>query len=81
MKPLNAKPFITDNKEDSRLEEKAFNLFRESFVKVCTESTSHGLPNIFKTKNWAIRIVWLVLFLAGSGAALYCTNIFLFVFH
>ena len=61
----------------------AFDYFKESLVKVCSESTSHGLPNIFKTKNWIIRIFWLILFLGGSGAALYCKNnkeIFLFPF-
>ena len=50
-------------------------VFKESFVKVCTESTSHGLPNIFKTDNWIIKIFWLCLFMGGSGAALYCTYI------
>ena len=47
-------------------------LYKESLVKVCSESTSHGLPNNFRTKNWIIRSFWLVLFLCGSGAALYC---------
>ena len=47
-------------------------LFKESLLKVCSESTSHGLPNIFRTKNWIIRIFWLIMFLGGSGAALYC---------
>ena len=56
-------------------------LYKESLVKVCSESTSHGLPNIFRTENWILRIFWLMLFLGGSGAALYCKNnkeIFLF---
>jgi hypothetical protein len=47
-------------------------LCKESLVKVCSESTSHGLPNIFRTENWILRIFWLALFLGGSGAALYC---------
>jgi hypothetical protein len=44
----------------------------EAFSKVCSESTCHALPNIFRTDNWIIRIFWLVLFLGGSGFALYC---------
>ena len=47
-------------------------LFVESLEKVCSESTSHGIPNIFRTKNWIIRVLWFVLFLIGSGFASYC---------
>jgi hypothetical protein len=68
-----------DKKEENLLlGQSAFDLLKEAFVKVCTESTSHGLPNIFKTKNWIIQCVWLVLFLGGSSAALYCRNISIF---
>ncbi len=70
---------MDENNHKSQLNQSVFDLFRESFAKVCTESTSHGLPNVFKTKNWLIRILWLVLFLAGSGGALYCTNVFIFL--
>jgi hypothetical protein len=63
---------MNNNNEKNQLSQSVFDLFKESFIKVCTESTSHGLPNIFKTKNWIIRIFWLALFLAGSGGALYC---------
>ncbi len=70
---------MDENNQKSQLNQSVFDLFRESFVKVCTESTSHGLPNVFKTKNWLIRILWLVLFLAGSGGALYCTNVLIFI--
>jgi hypothetical protein len=67
---------MDNSKEKRQLSQSVFDLFKESFAKVCTESTSHGLPNIFKTKNWIIRFFWLVLFLAGSGGALYCMNIY-----
>ena len=49
-----------------------YEVFKESLVKMCSESTSHGLPNMFRTENWIIRIFWLILFLCGSGVALYC---------
>lgn len=34
---------------------------------ILTESTSHGLPNIFKTERNCIKIMWLILFLASSS--------------
>ena len=49
-----------------------YEVFKESLVKMCSESTSHGLPNMFRTENLIIRIFWLILFLCGSGVALYC---------
>jgi hypothetical protein len=70
----NSKSIIMNNYEDSQLSKSAFYLFKEAFVKVIIESTSHGLPNVFRTTNWIIRIGWLLLFLAGSGAALYCSD-------
>ena len=47
-------------------------LFKDSLQKICESSTSHGLPNMFRTKNWIIRAFWFLLFSGGSGAAIYC---------
>ena len=71
--------------ENQKVEEKSKNgfvvdLYMEALRKVCSESTCHALPNIFRTDNWIIRIFWLVLFLAGSGAALYCKKNVIFSF-
>ena len=46
--------------------------FKEAFVKICSESTSHGLPNIFRNDNWYVKIYWILPLLGGTGAAIYC---------
>lgn len=54
-------------------------LFKESLVNRCIESSANGLPNIFKTSNWFVKILWIFLFTAGCGAGLYCNLKFFFV--
>ena len=49
-------------------------LFITSLVKSCSESTSHGLPNVFRTPNWLIRLMWLLLFSVGASVGIYCKN-------
>ena len=46
--------------------------FKDAFVKICSESTSHGLPNIFRNDNWFIKVYWILPLLGGSAAATYC---------
>jgi hypothetical protein len=65
---------IEKNQGQAGRPRQVYELCKESLVKMCSESTSHGLPNMFRTENWAIRIFWLVLFLCGSGVALYCNK-------
>ena len=42
---------------------------KEKFIELSASSTSHGYPNMFRTKYWSVRIMWLVFFVA---AALFC---------
>lgn len=44
---------------------------KDKFVDWSQSSTSHGYPNIFRTKNLIIKIMWLVFFLAGLGVSSY----------
>jgi len=68
---------MDQKREEKGMKSNSIEFFKEAFAKVCSESTAHGLPNIFSTKNWIVRIFWLLLFFAGSGAALYCKETFL----
>lgn len=44
---------------------------KDKFIDWSQSSTSHGYPNIFRTKNLIIKIMWLVFFLAGLGVSSY----------
>ena len=51
-------------------------IIRETFLEVFGDSKFHGVANIIKNKSIAMKLIWLVLFLAGSGACTYCKPIF-----
>ena len=51
-------------------------ILRETFLEVIGDSKFHGVGNIIKNKSTAMKLIWLVLFLAGSGACTYCKPIF-----
>lgn len=38
-------------------------------------STSHGIPNIFRNQNWFLKIIWLIAFLVSTG---YCLKFIVF---
>ena len=44
---------------------------KEKFVEWSQSSTSHGYPNIFRTKNTIVKIMWLIFLLAGLGVGIY----------
>jgi hypothetical protein len=50
-----------------------FVLFWGSLRETLSDSTVHGLANMFRTRNELVRIVWSFLFLAGLGLAIYFT--------
>jgi hypothetical protein len=47
-------------------------IFKESLVKTCLSSTSHGIPSIFRNEKWTLKIFWTILFLLAAGGAVYC---------
>ena len=51
----------------SKLNEKIIN----KFIELSSSSTSHGYPNIFRTKFWAVRIMWLIFFLISLGLCIF----------
>ena len=59
-------------------ESKTFKLFKEVLKEICSNSTSHAIPNIARTENSLVRVLWLILLLGGTGAGIYCKFINLF---
>lgn len=51
--------------------ERKRNLVLQRVIKLLQSSTSHGIPNIFKTDRFTIRIIWGVCFLAAVSASSY----------
>ena len=49
----------------------------EKIVNVVSDSTAHGIKNVFKSTNWFVKIFWMVMFLTSSSVAVYCK----FSFH
>lgn len=47
------------------------NKIKQKFVAWSQSSTSHGYPNIFRTKNMIVKMMWLIFFLAGLGVGIY----------
>ena len=44
---------------------------KETLYEWIMVSTSHGLPGVFRNKIYAIKIMWLLCFLASTGYCLY----------
>ena len=49
-------------------------LFNLALIRRCKETTANGLPYMFKTKNWIVKIFWFIIWHIGIGAGLYCNN-------
>lgn len=48
-------------------------LLSSAFYEVFSNSTAHALPNVLRSHNWIIRIMWIILFLGGIvGAIIFC---------
>ena len=43
------------------------NVFRQWIL----QSTSHGIPNVFRTKNSILKTIWLLVFLGSCGYCFY----------
>lgn len=44
---------------------------KEKFIGWSQSSTSHGYPNIFRTKNLIVQIMWSIFFLVGLCVSIY----------
>jgi hypothetical protein len=47
-------------------------IFKQSVSDVFSESTMHGITNLFRKKVILVKVIWFVLFVAGAVAAAYC---------
>ena len=48
------------------------NIFKESLQGICSNSTSHGIPNIVRANNFATRLFWFILVCAATLGCIYC---------
>lgn len=47
-----------------------FSIVVESFKKKCNDSTAHGLPKVFGSDLFGLRVLWTILFLGGTVGAI-----------
>jgi hypothetical protein len=47
-------------------------IFKQSVSDVFSESTMHGITNLFRKKVMLVKVIWFALFVAGAVAAVYC---------
>ena len=47
-------------------------LYREALYKRCFNSSVNGIPLAYKTDKFYVYIFWIVLFMIGFGACVYC---------
>jgi hypothetical protein len=60
------------------IENTSWALFKSKGKEVLSDSTAHGIKNVFKSENWLVKIFWLILYLGGCAAAGYCKSNFFF---
>ena len=44
---------------------------RDKFIELSSASTSHGFPNMFRTKHCPVRVMWLIFFLVSTGFCIF----------
>jgi hypothetical protein len=52
-------------------------IIKESLLNFTTTSSAHGLPRVFTSKEWILRIMWLLLFLASAAYMIYSCSLLL----
>ena len=43
----------------------------EKSIEIALSSTSHGIPNVFRAEKTILKLMWLLLFLAGTSVGIY----------
>lgn len=51
---------------------KKVTIIKETFINVFGNSTLHGLPNVIRNEFKVMQLFWLMLFVSGVGACVYC---------
>ena len=65
--------FITKSK--MKKTSSVIGLFNDKIVEIVSDSTAHGIKNVFKSQNWIVKIFWTLFFIVGSAAAVFCEYI------
>lgn len=67
---------LSEKKEKEKEKKSTFRIYLETLRECCSNSTSHGIPNIARTESWVIRIFWLILLIGAAVASVYCIFFF-----
>jgi hypothetical protein len=59
-------------KKEKEKKKSISHIFFETLRECCSDSTSHGIPNIARSDSWLIRIFWFLLLCGAVVASLYC---------
>ena len=49
------------------MEKKYKSEIKNVFIEWCALSTSHGIPNIVRTTNWYVKVLWTIFVLFSTG--------------
>ena len=68
-------------KEKETVKKSTCYIYFETLRECCSNSTSHGIPNIARTDSWLIRIFWFFLLIGAGVASVYCIFYFFKFFY
>jgi hypothetical protein len=66
----NPKNFLIAEKEHKK--KSTLQIYLEILKECCSNSTSHGIPNIARSDNWIIKFFWFILLFGATAASVYC---------
>ena len=66
------KEFIQNNDIETKKSLSFYHMFKESLYEICSNSTSHGIPNIVRANNFVTRLFWFILVCAATLGCIYC---------
>ena len=61
---------INNNKKTKEMQKKSRSVKKKT-VELLTASSSHGLPNVFRSKRIIMKIMWLSLFIISTSFGIY----------
>ena len=71
-KDTDQQPKSKDRNNDAEEIPGIWPLYREALFKRCFNSSVNGIPLAYKTDKFYVYVFWVVLFMIGFGACVYC---------
>lgn len=79
--PSNNKAQLKQQEAEKTEDENKKQVIKHTFVDVFGATTMHGLPNIIRSENVVMRVIWIFLFIGGIGCSIYCKKQTIFVLY